>query len=485
MEALAGGESGENVNISVDGGEFKTIKAINLEYFNNVFISLKDICGLFIGTDAAFETGVGSSTIKIMTLNFLADVEKSADIEWNSDDAYNGSDCDFSGWSDEEIKAVSGDRTAVNPMFFNGEERRYFTAIKKFDDYNDCFISPVDLAMLFDINITMDENHNIMFDTAKPFVVDPDYLEKDGFFNGVNAVLVGDATTDEIYYSYDANTVYSIASTTKIMTALLVLEEINSGRLSYGDRLTISSNAANLSKTSDGVIPMKANDTASVDELLKGLLLASSNESAVVLAEGIAGSEEEFAHLMNARALELGMTTAEFINSNGLPVFTDEVIPSKKQNRMSAADMFKLTSYIMNNRPELTTITSLKKAELTGLKSEVNNSNPVLYNMPEVVGLKTGTTTRSGACLITALKVSDGNTEHDIIVVLFGAEGSQDRLRVSEILAHYGKNVVLGRSNAVENHASGESEDNDASLSARTIIRFVVNNAMRQQAEQK
>ena len=190
-------------------------------------------------------------------------------------------------------------------------------------------------------------------------------------------------------------------------------------------------------ESGDGVLPLKAGEQITVEELLLGALLPSSNECAFCLAETIAGSEEAFVERMNQKALELGLSQAVFYNSHGLPAYTQDPIPSKRQNRMSAEDMFRMVSYLLRVYPQITDITSQKSAVIESLGLEVKNSNPLLHNMAAVTGLKTGTTNKAGACLVTSLRGEDGAVEHDLVVVLLGAENSIERGRVAGLLATY------------------------------------------------
>ena len=170
-------------------------------------------------------------------------------------------------------------------------------------------------------------------------------------------------------------------------------------------------------------------------------LLPSSNECALSLAEVVAGSEETFVRQMNEKAQELGLSQAVFFNSHGLPSYTEDPVPAKRQNRMSAEDMFRLVSYILRVYPQITDYTSLQEATLESIDLEVRNSNPLLRNMPEVTGLKTGTTNKAGACLVTSLTAGDGAAAHDLVVVVLGTEDSVERGRVSGLLARYALQV--------------------------------------------
>ena len=221
----------------------------------------------------------------------------------------------------------------------------------------------------------------------------------------------------------------------------MTMDAISAGQISLEELVTISDAVEALSASDDGVIPLEAGEEITVQELLLGALLPSSNECALCLAESIAGSEEAFVQMMNQKAKDLGLSQTVFFNCNGLPAYTEDVIPSKRQNSMSAEDMFRLVSYLLKVYPQVTDFTSLESATLESLDLEVRNTNPLLHNLPEVTGLKTGTTNKAGACLVTSLTADDGTMEHDLVVIVLGTEDSIERGRVSGLLARYALNV--------------------------------------------
>ena len=145
--------------------------------------------------------------------------------------------------------------------------------------------------------------------------------------------------------------------------------------------------------------------------------------------------------MMTQKAQDMGLSQTIFYNRNGLPSFTEDFVPAKRQNSMSAEDMFRLVSYLLKVYPQVTDITSLKSASLESLGIEVRSTNPLLHNMSGVTGLKTGTTNKAGACLVTSLTADDGNIEHDLAVIVLGAEDSAERGRVSGLLAKYALQV--------------------------------------------
>lgn len=475
----ADSQKAENMNVQVNGEQYKTVKIITVAYDNNEFVSLKDIAAILDGTECEFDIAVTKSSINIVSERINTVFANEIKAEDEEEKAFEADPLnEVTGWTDEELAKYTSHNVGLNAIYLNNQERKYYTAIIETNDGYDAFISFADLCMLLDINAYQDEEDNTIINTKDSLQpVNPLLLESDGFFQGVNSVLVGDATTGEIFYSYNADKIYPIASTTKLMTYLLTMDAISAGQLSYSDVVPLSPNAVALSKTSDGVIPMKNGMTMSVKELIIGALLPSSNECALALAESIDGSEENFVNHMNQKAAELSMNSATFYNPNGLPLYTDGIIPAKLQNNMTSMDMFTMVAAILNSYPEVKDITSIRKYKFADNDLEIKNTNALLYNIPEVNGLKTGTTTKSGACLVSSLTVSDGATDHDVVVVLLGAEGSQERIRVSEIMARYGIAVVKGEASAVS--AESENEIGSSVKSAEGLVNLIVNSIIK------
>ena len=450
----------ENVFVSLDGGQPGTVRAINASYNNNLYISLRDTACLFAGSSRPFNLDITGGSIAIMTGEPYAD-------EYSHE-----------GFSEEELKQYLGNEPSASTILVDDKERRYFVLLTQPGDYYDCFISPMDLAMILDVDMNMEDGGNISMDTSTPFNINPARLEEYGYFDGFNTVVVGDATTGEVFYGYDYDKAFPIASTTKLMTYLLTMDAVSSGRIGLEDPVIISKKAAALSGSQDGFVALDAGWQVPVSELILGALLPSSNECALALAEYVGGSEEEFVNMMNEKAEALGLNSASFHNSNGLPVYTETIIPAKTQNRMSGFDMFKMCAHILNTYPQVKEITSLKTARMPTLNRDLKNTNSLLYNMDEVNGLKTGTTDKSGACLITSLTVNVNGEDHDIVVVALGAENSQARLRVSELMARYGKNVLLGNALRISYSVNEKGKDDPDRVTAEDIVRKVVDYAL-------
>jgi len=469
----------ENMHIILNNELSFDAHGISVSYDNNEYVSLRDIAYILKDTDKAFDLVISNSQIAIKTKD--SEIED-PDIAALFSSNISFDDYELDGWTSLEKSSFSSHSQSFNKLTVNGDERKYYTMLFDRGGSYDCFIGLIDLCLLLDIDAYQDGDDVTYIDTTigmKP--VNPAFLEGYGYFQNVNSVLVGDATTLEIFYEYNSDKAYPIASTTKLMTYLLTMDAIKSGQISLNDKVSVSSKAVELSKTSDGVTPMREGMQISVSELINGALLPSSNECCLSLAEYIAGDEANFVELMKEKANLLNMNSAIFYNSNGLPIYTDDIIPAKLQNQMNTRDMFTLCSTILNTYPEIKTVTSQKKADLEALNLEVKNTNALLYNMKEVNGLKTGTTTKSGACLVTSLTVSDGATNHDIVIVLLGAEGAQDRFRVSELLADYAKAVVAGEAEKITK-TQGNTEENIA-MNAEAIVNLIVNSALKEKSK--
>lgn len=479
IQAFADTQLPENIEVIIDEEKTYTIHGLSLSYDNNEYVSLKDICLALKGTEKEFDLKIDKSNIAIKTKD--AQLED-ADIAalFGAQPSYSDINPEeyLTGWSSSERSSYSSLSHSLNHLTLNDDEKKYYTMLYSNNGEYDCFIGFIDLCLLLDIDAYEDDEDVAHISTTTAMQpVNPALLEGYGYFQNVNSLLVGDATTQEIFYEYNSDKAYPIASTTKLMTYLLTKEAISNGQISLNDYVTVSSKAVALSKTADGVTPMKEGMRISVDELIKGALLPSSNECCLTLAEYIAGDEASFVELMKEKANQLNMNSAIFYNSNGLPIYTDDLLPAKLQNHMNTRDMFTLCSTILNNYPEVKQVTSLRKYDLEALNLEVKNTNALLYNMNEVNGLKTGTTTKSGACLVASLTVSDGQMDHDLVIVLLGAEGSQDRIRVAELMAHYAKDVVTGNASKVIKDPSAGSES--TAMNAEAIVNLIVNSALK------
>ncbi len=328
-----------------------------------------------------------------------------------------------------------------NRLFADGAELKYYT----FRFGTELYMSLTDIQLLFDLTVERSDDGSLRLRPDLPFAPDAHDLQASGFLDAVNAVLIGDADTGELLYTLRAETPYPVASLTKLMSYLLLAEDLNAGRYHLTDQVPISERASALSLSADGMIRLRAGGAVPLTELLDAMLLASSNESALALAEYAAGSVEAFLALMNRRAAELGLTSAVFRTVNGLPVYSGSAVPAKLQNIMSAADLFTLCRLLLQRYPALTERTSRQFVQLPTLDYTTANSNPMVFNFPGVNGLKTGNTNRAGYCLACSLPVGFGGETHTVLVIVLGAETPTIRNQATQMLLNYAQRVYTSR----------------------------------------
>ena len=188
----------------------------------------------------------------------------------------------------------------------------------------------------------------------------------------------------EILYEKDADKSIYPASMTKIMTAIVAFELIRSGDLDINEKFTISENAWRLSSAGYSSMFIMIGDEVSVENLLRGIIIASGNDACVALAEGIAGTEEEFALLMTAKAKEIGMNNTNFANASGI---------NNTENNSTVRDIMIMSRYLIKNYPKEYQIFSEKEFTWNrtgGDPITQGNRNPLLYKNFGVDGIKTG-----------------------------------------------------------------------------------------------
>ena len=320
----------------VDAQAPVTVKGYNASYTYNTYISIRDVAAALNGTSRQFNV-----TYDEKEGMFNLEPGKAYEPVGGENACGDGSSVDLSsaGWD----------------LNINGKFVRYYI----YEKGQDFYIKLVDLSLALGLNIEYVSTNQLKIDTAKDFIIDINQLDEDGYFSFLDGTILGNSATGEILYESKADNKTAIASTTKLMTYLLVMEAIDAGKISMNDTVTISKAVEKESKSEDYVIPMTEGQKASMQDLLEGMLVPSSNECALALAEHVAGSEAEFVKLMNQKAIQLGLKTAVFYNPHGLPNYTASAITSKRQNSMSARDMFTLASCVMKKYPKITKITSM------------------------------------------------------------------------------------------------------------------------------
>ena len=201
--------------------------------------------------------------------------------------------------------------------------------------------------------------------------------------NARTGILI-DYHSDKVLYELDPDATIYPASMTKIMTSIIAFDLIEKGKLSLDDEFVISENAWRLSQAGYSSMFIMVNDEVSVEDLLKGIIIASGNDACVALAEGIAGSEDNFAQMMTEKALEIGMTNTNFTNSSGI---------NDPNNISTVRDIAIMSKYLIKNYPnyyELFKVKNFTWDRTGGEPIKQGNRNPLLYKNVGVDGVKTG-----------------------------------------------------------------------------------------------
>ena len=200
----------------------------------------------------------------------------------------------------------------------------------------------------------------------------------------VRTGILMDYHSEEILYELDPDSQIYPASMTKIMTSIIAFDLINKNKLSLDDTFIVSENAWRLSQSGYSSMFIMINDEVSVEDLLKGIVIASGNDACVALAEGIAGSEENFAEMMNEKASEIGMTSTNFTNSSGI---------NDPDNVSTVRDIALMSKYLIDNYPvfyEMFKEKTFTWDRTGGEPIKQGNRNPLLYKNVGADGVKTG-----------------------------------------------------------------------------------------------
>jgi len=236
------------------------------------------------------------------------------------------------------------------------------------------------------------------------------------------AVVVMDVATGKLLYAKNPNLKRPPASTTKLMTAMLAIENT-----SLQDVVTISSNAADTPAHTAG---FREGEKITVEKLLYAALMGSANDAAVALAEAVSGSEKRFVALMNRKAIAIGALNTRFINANGLP---------GPGQYTTASDLAKIMSYALRY-PTLKDIIGTRVAEVTterGRTLSVKNTNRLLWSEEDLVGGKTGYTRSARHCFVCAAERKD----ETIIIALLGSPSRTVLWKESELLISKGFDI--------------------------------------------
>jgi serine-type D-Ala-D-Ala carboxypeptidase (penicillin-binding protein 5/6) len=249
--------------------------------------------------------------------------------------------------------------------------------------------------------------------TAESLIARPPQIAASGY-------ILMDAISGQVLVAHNADERLPPASLTKMMTAYVADHELERGNISPKDQVMVSVKAW---RTGGSRMFIREGTTVSVDDLLKGIIIASGNDASVALAEHIAGSEDSFADLMNRHADRLGMSNTRFRNATGLPA---------EGHFSSARDMAMLALAIINDYPEHYALYAEKSYTYNNITQQ--NRNLLLWRDASVDGLKTGHTEEAGYCLVASAK--QGNQR--LISVVMGTASEQARAVETQKLLTWG-----------------------------------------------
>ena len=229
------------------------------------------------------------------------------------------------------------------------------------------------------------------------------------------SALLMDAATGTVLYEKNAHEALAPASVTKVMTLLLIMEAIDSGRIGWEDTVTASEAAA---AKGGSQVYLKVGETMTVSDMVKSIAVSSANDCACAMAEHLAGSEAAFVELMNKRATELGMHDTHFVNCTGLD---DD--PAANSHRTSAHDIAVMSRELLVNHPDIKNFTTIWMDTIRDGAFGLSNTNKMVRYYPGCTGLKTGFTSGAGYCL----SASAQREGMELIAVVMGSETSQER----------------------------------------------------------
>lgn len=238
--------------------------------------------------------------------------------------------------------------------------------------------------------------------------------------NAKSAILM-EESTGNILYESNPDERLPIASVTKVMTMLLIMEAVDSGKISLDDMVTVSENAMSYGGST---MFLETGEQLTVNDMLKGIAVASANDGCVAMAEHLAGSESAFVDMMNERAKELGMENTNFMNTNGL---------DEDDHYSSARDVAIMSRELMKHET-IFNYTSIWMDTLRGGKFQLANTNKLIRFYDGANGLKTGSTSKALCCLSAAAKRND----MQLIAVVLGAPTSAERFASAKSLLDYG-----------------------------------------------
>ena len=249
-----------------------------------------------------------------------------------------------------------------------------------------------------------------------------------GIEDRVESYIIGDFESGKVLIEYNADEPMNMASVSKLMTYLVVEDEIDAGNISHEDRVTVT---PEMEAVGGSNFRLLEGEVLTVEDLLKGLMVVSGNDAAYALAVHTAGSEEAFVEKMNAKAAELGYDNAKFVNASGLQ-------SDLGQNTMTTKEIFMLSRHIIEKHPQVLEYASINILNMPERNYSGQSTLPLL-GLPGVDGLKTGFTDEAGYCLVSTMDASQtvARENYRVITVVMGTANLDERRDLSRFLLDY------------------------------------------------
>lgn len=278
------------------------------------------------------------------------------------------------------------------------------------------FFTFIIVILSFNYIVLADDRNEEVLDSVDSLIEVSSDIAEEPTINS-RAAIIYDRTSGSILFGKNENKKRKMASTTKIMTAIVVLENSK-----LDDIVTVSSKAAG---TGGSRLGLKTNDAVSVRDLLYGLLLCSGNDAAVALAEHVGGDLTGFATLMNKKCDSLQLTSTHFVTPHGL---------DNDDHYTTAYELAVITNYALKNETFCNYVgTKNYTVSISGRSKNLSNTNELLGNLDGVYGVKTGFTNGANRCLVTSVK----RDNMDLICIVLGADTKKDRTKDSIQLIEY------------------------------------------------
>lgn len=261
-------------------------------------------------------------------------------------------------------------------------------------------------------------------------------LENNNFLNlEVGSAILIEQNSGQILYEYNIHEKLHPASVTKIMSLLLIMEALDSGKISLDTQIPCSENAANMGGSQ---IWLDTTETLSVSDMLKAICVVSANDCVTAMAEYLGSTTDGFVKMMNEKAKELGMNDTRFINCHGL---------DEDEHLTSAYDIAIMSRELLANHPKITEYTTIWMDSLRDGKSSLSNTNKLVRNYSGCTGLKTGSTSKA----LFNLSASATRNNLSLIAVVMKAPTSATRFSAATSLLDYGFNNFSYKSFGTKN----------------------------------